>query len=504
MAGRSLQLSYSPHLAQAKVHRAFRDGARFVVVAAGRRWGKTRAGLEEARRRMLQQAHVVVRWVSPVHAQARARFRSMLALLREVEGGALLSRTNRTFFRLELENGSEIEFWSARDPERLRGEGLDFLVVDEAGYTDALTWYEVLRPMLSDTLGDALVIGTPRGRGQLLHTLFVRGQEGEHGWWSMRAPSWSSSRLSQEEIEAARRELPEDAFRQEFGAEFLEASAGVFKGIAKCIGGRLRPPEPGHSYVVGVDLAQTRDFTVLATLDVATRRLVDFQRVRGESYTQQITRILSTAERYNGAFVMIDETGVGKPVLDGLRATLGGPRRERAVDRRGGVAAGVRVQGVTLTQPMKQDVIQKLQVDLERQRVRFPEIPELVRELELYGYEMTRTGRISYSAPSGFHDDAVIALALANFALTDEQSAAADPLLRRLEAVQQRAAPFLHPMIGAVNTDTFAQHRRDLAEAAMLRRRWELGHYTDDEYEQLAQFELPIESVEEALRTISR
>ena len=417
---RTIRVAYTPHAGQAKLHAAFRAGERFVVAVCGRRWGKTRAALEECRRRMLSRPGVVVRWASPVYGQARARFREMLRLFRELDDA--IESSNKVELRIELRNGSEIAFWSVHDPDNLRGEGVNFMVVDEAGYIDAAVWSEALRPMLADTRGAALLIGTPRGRGQFLHQCATRASQGVRGWFLHHAPTWTSPRIAPEEIEAAREELPADAFAQEFGAEFLESAAGVFAGISRCVGGALEGPSPGRTYVLGVDLAQTRDFSVFLVLEAARRQVVHIERMRGVSYVEQVTRIIEVSRQYNSADVVVDETGVGRPVLDNLRVSLGRTRSETEVDRRGGFRLQApRVTGITLTQQTKQDLIQRLQLDIERARIRIPaECEVLIRELELYGYEMTRSGRISYSAPSGFHDDTVIALALAAFSVPRE------------------------------------------------------------------------------------
>ena len=420
MSSPTLRINYSPHPGQERIHKAFDAGARFVVAVCGRRWGKTRAGLEECRRRLHARPDTVVRWTSPTYRQAKARFREMAKLLRN--HGNWIASINKSDLRIELHNGSDIQFWSTQEPENLRGEGIDFLVVDEAGFVLALVWAEDLRPMLSDTLGGAYIVGTPRGRGQFLHQCSVRATSGTPGWSVIHAPTWDSPRIAAEEIEAARAELPADVFAQEYGAEFLDSAAGVFRGVRRCIGGQPEAPQQGRRYVIGVDLAQTRDFSVILTLDALTRQVVDLQRFRGVSYVEQVTMILETAKRYHNADILVDETGIGKPVLDNLRVSLGRPRTDTKPDRRGGLRRRApRVDGLVFTSQSKQDVIQKLQLDIERARIRIPAAFEvLVNELELYGYEMTRTGRISYGAPEGHHDDTVIALALAAYAIPRE------------------------------------------------------------------------------------
>ena len=91
----------------------------------------------------------------------------------------------------------------------------------------------------------------------------------------------------------------------------------------------------------------------------------------------------------------MDSTGVGDPIL------------EQALK------AGIKAEGFQFTNTTKQQLIEYLAVQLEQRKITFPYIPELIHELELFQYEMTRAGNIRYSAPQGYHDDCVIALALA-------------------------------------------------------------------------------------------
>jgi hypothetical protein len=414
---RRLRLPYTPHAAQLEVHAAL-ERDRFVVLAAGRRWGKSWLGLNHALRTCLTAPEREVRVTSPVFGQAKSRFRAMRRLLRDLDP-ALVERVHQGDLRIQFKNESAIQFWSTAEPDNLRGEGVHLLIVDEAGYVVASTWHEVLRPMLSDTAGRALVIGTPHGKRQLLHELYLRGEAGIPGWRSFRFPTSANPRIPAEEIAAARAEFPSDAFRQEYECEFLDSAAGVFKGVSSCIGGELEGPRPDRRYVVGVDLAAVQDFSVIAALEVETGQIVHFDRFRGVSYVHQVPRILDAARRYNNATLVVDETGVGRPVLDALRAILGRSREPDELPRAGGLrVARPDVVGVVLTNEVKQDAVTSLQLAIERRRIRIPaSCADLIRELDVFGYEMLPSGRVRYAAPAGFHDDCVIALALAVHAM---------------------------------------------------------------------------------------
>ncbi len=112
----------------------------------------------------------------------------------------------------------------------------------------------------------------------------------------------------------------------------------------------------------------------------------------------QRKRIVQLAQQYN-ARLLIDSTGVGDPVCDELH-------REN-----------VRVDGYKFTNATKKDLIENLSMMIENQKLTIPQIPELINELKLYGYKTTPSGNVQYGAPEGYHDDCVIALALAAWQL---------------------------------------------------------------------------------------
>jgi hypothetical protein len=111
----------------------------------------------------------------------------------------------------------------------------------------------------------------------------------------------------------------------------------------------------------------------------------------------QYSRIIDVARRYR-ATVVIDSTGLGDPVVDSISN------------------AGVRVSPYKISGTVaKQQLIDKLRVNIEKQRISFPQIPALKRELESYEYSISDSGTIKFSAPQGQHDDCVIACGLANW-----------------------------------------------------------------------------------------
>lgn len=369
-----------------------RHPARFRVLAAGRRWGKTRLGALLCLVEAIQGRRAW--WVAPTYKMAQVGWREITRLAAQVPGAEI----RRGDLVVLLPTGGEISVRSADRPDTLRGEGLDFLVLDEAAYADPETWSYVLRPALSDRQGRALLISTPKGLNWF-HVLFRRGTAGEPGLTAWRFPTSTNPHIPPEEIEEARRQLPELVFRQEYMAEFVDSQGAVFRSSILAAAFALEvpePPHPGRRYVAGIDLARTTDYTDVRVLDVTESPacLVHHARWQGEPWAVTADRVADILRRYN-ALGRIDATGVGDPVFEAIRQRW------------------PRVEAVRITAQTKTELVQNLVLALEQGQALLYREPALEAELAAYRAEETASGHVRYTAPEGMHDDAVMALALA-------------------------------------------------------------------------------------------
>lgn len=391
---------YKPHSGQLRIHRCKK---RFRVVACGRRFGKTLMACNELLRFALEHNNSNCAWVAPWFRQSKIAYRLIRRALAKADG--VIVHKSDSDLRLELANGSVIQFFSAENHDSIRGDGYHFLVIDEAG--DALSnpdvWQESIRPALSDTNGQALIIGTPKGRN-LFFQLFGRGEDPLYpDWQSFHAPTSDNPYIPASEIEKVKQEIPEDAFEQEYLARFLEEAAGVFKGLDRCIKGLLDTDykrEQGHFYVVGWDAAKFQDYSVVTVIDCHTKRLVHWHRINQVDYTVQIQMVARIAQEF-GAVVYMDVTGVGAPLAEQLKAA--------------GRSAGFQVEEYLFTNASKKVLIEKLQLAIQHGDIEIADIPVLINELRQFEYHRTPSGLISYEAPKGAHDDCVISLALSWF-----------------------------------------------------------------------------------------
>lgn len=383
---------YTPHPGQVPLHHSI---ARFRIATCGRRFGKTYACVNEIAKHALEHPRSMGWWVAPTFQQTKIAFRLLTQHFRD----ALAGPPSLSELRCEWVTGSVTQFRSADNFDALRGEGVHFLVMDEAAMIARDAWEKALRPTLADTNGRAIFISSPRGRNWF-HELWSRGQDRErwpdHESWQF--PTSANPYIPASEIEAARDTLPADVFRQEMEAQFLEDSAGVFRGLARCEAGTLLEPIAGHTYVIGWDPAKHADASVVTVVDEATGHVVAWERFLVAEYTRQMDAVESLCIRYNHARLLMDAThgSVGDPLVEQMR--------QRGLD----------ATGFAFTATSKQQLVEHLAVQIDRAAVTWPaELRVLRGELEVFRYEVTRAGNVRYSAPDGYHDDAVCSLALA-------------------------------------------------------------------------------------------
>lgn len=374
---------YQPHAGQWPVHRS---AARFRIACCGRRFGKTICFAAD----LIDKAAQVrgdYGWIGPTYQVTERGVDAFRLIASEV-----LSIKGNSPKVAVLPNESRVFFLSADNPDSARGYGFRGVVIDEAPYLHVDAWNYVIRPTIAQTQGWALVGGTPKGRNYF-YDMWTRGRAGEPGYDSFRFPSNANPFFPQTEYDEARRTLPSDVFRQEFEAEFLEDSAGVFRDVDLC----LRDEPCVHDeFVVGCDIAKHTDFTVQIAMCRKCGHCRSMERFNQLDWPVQKQRIRDFATRHHGKMVL-DSTGIGDPIFDDLRY------------------GGVAVDGYKLTSESKTQLIQSLIVAIEQREISWPSTwTVLTDELRRYEYQYTAAGKLSYNAPAGYHDDCVIALALAN------------------------------------------------------------------------------------------
>lgn len=408
---------YVPHKRQALMHAS---RARRRVLACGVRWGKTKGAAMEGVAAAMEPADYSIGWVVALTYELAERvFREIHRTFAEkFPHRIMLYRAHDMTLKVVNMGGgvSEIRGKTASSPASLLGEGLDWLIVDEAAQIPGSIWNSYLSQRLIDKQGWAIMISTPKGKGWF-YDMWRNGQPGPRkrsDWESWNAPSWTNPLLPRSAIVAERERLGSTSieFRQEYGAEFVEGAGSVFRNVRDVATGIVLPPgytgptadgrlvlDPLRTYVGGLDLAKVNDYTVYTIMD-DLHRVVFVDRFNKVDWSIQSVRLKSVSDRYGGPPTLVDSTGIGEPIFEAL------------------CAADLNVKPYVLSAGSKKVIIDNLALAFERKRIQLlqePIFPAMVDELELFQWSITNSGHVTSGSPVGYNDDCVISLALAEY-----------------------------------------------------------------------------------------
>lgn len=375
----------------AKQYAAFYNDARISVTEATTKAGKSVGGLTWLSEFGMTHARgQSLIWCSPVYSQARVMFDRLVRWFTKADPKRQSDWTdNRSELFVGLPGGARIFFKGSDNPNSIYGSDYAAGVIDE--FTRCLEdAYFAVRSTLTATRGPLRLIGNVRGRKNWGFKLARRAEAGEPGYSYHKitaADAVAAGVLDAQEIEDARRDLPERVYRELYLAEPSDDEGNPFGGssvINACTD--LRSESPAAVY--GVDLAKSVDWTWVIGLDASGRWTLS------ERWQSPWAETLERIERITaGVPIVVDSTGVGDPIVEGLQRGRGA------------------TTGFRFSSSSKQQIMERLAVALQRREITIPD-GALPAELEAYEYQYTRTG-VRYGAPEGMHDDGVCALALA-------------------------------------------------------------------------------------------
>jgi phage terminase large subunit len=280
------------------------DSTRFRVVVAGRRFGKTHLSIRELCKHAKEPGREVW-YVAPSYKMAKQIvWRKLKNKLQDLNW---VKKANETELTLQLRNGSVISLKGADNYDSLRGVGLDFIVLDEFADIDPEAWYETLRPTLSDKQGRALFIGTPKGIGNWAYEIYQNSIDNAN-WQSYSFTTIDGGRVPPEEIEAAKQDLDERTFRQEYLATFETFAGRIYYGFDRAANVKSwDKPIPDVVYI-GMDFNIDPMSAVIAVREGDKLYVIDEIRLFSSNTQEAVAEIKS---RYNRSkiFVYPDPAG---------------------------------------------------------------------------------------------------------------------------------------------------------------------------------------------------
>jgi len=321
--------------------------------------------------------------------------------------------------RFYFRNLSRILLLSALSMDKIRGYTSHMILIDEMAFIkdDEKLVLNVLYPMLSTTDGAMICSSTPWG----VNSMFYRVCHDPS--WSHHIATWEdayreglySKTFVETELKALRESNPQQ-FKIEYECEFIPDMDSWLSQdlIAKCVDGSLEYVDYGTQlegeFYAGVDLGKHQDYSVIAVLkrEDDVLKLIHLKRFPLETayasvigYLKGLYDNLKTIQS-----ILMDQTGVGEYIVEDVRNT------------------GLPVEGVILTAESKEQIMTYLKNIMMRGLLKYPYDRQLLHEMNVEKYELSKSGHVMFTHPSGTHDDMLWALALAVYASKSAQVSA--------------------------------------------------------------------------------
>lgn len=365
--------------------------ARFRICMFGRRWGKNALGVDEAMTAAL--AGQMVGWFEPTYKYFLESWRDLVSRLTPAAAPGGINEQQKY---IKLITGGSIEAWTCDTPDPGRSRRYHLAIINEAGIIRGLKslWESAIRPTLTDFSGRALFLGTPKGASHDFSVLYRKAEAPL--WEPFTGATLENPHIDHADVAQARLDLPPEIFAQEyegipaphggnpFGLDHIRACTISHPDQLAAIH-KLQPRAFGwdfarsHDYTVGIGLADEYE-------------VCRFHRWQGVDWGEQKARI-HDLNRAVPAWGDSTRSRVDDVIVQDLQRM------------------GTPIQGVAFSYPVRQALMQRLQVCIHQEKLKIPDGP-IIRELESFGYEQTARG-VKYTAPDGEHDDCAIALALA-------------------------------------------------------------------------------------------
>lgn len=388
-------IGFTPHPKQREIIlEILSSDAKYHIANVGRQFGKSMMGMNLLLYWALNNGPCKIMWVSPVYAQASKVQKELYAAIAK---SGIVASNNFSSNEITLKNGSYIIFRSAERYDNIRGETLDYAILDEAAFMKDEAWTEAIKPTLLVKGKKVLFISTPKGKNYF-YDLYQLGVSADHpNYRSYRGSSYDTPYIEKEEIDEAKRTLPEKVFLQEYLAEFIEGGGEVFTNLKKNQFSKW--PQPTGKVYCGIDLGKQEDYTVATFMD-ANGQVVDIYRDNGKEWTVMTSEILQRIRKWN-ATVMVEVNSIGDVIYEQIK--------KQWSDTHPFVTSG----------SSKNEIIEGLILDMNNIEVKIPNdtlFAVLNHELEIFTYEYNpKTRNIRYGHPAGMHDDTVMSLAISNY-----------------------------------------------------------------------------------------
>lgn len=399
----TLPHKFNPRPYQLPILKAWDSGLKRFILVWHRRSGKDKTIVAQFPKKMFERIGLYFYFL-PTYTQAdkviwkgadKDGFRFIDHFPKE-----LIKNKNDTEMRIELVNGSIVQFVGADNIDRIVGTNPVGVIFSEYSLMKSNVW-DFIRPILAENGGWAGFIFTPRGMNHAWNLLQMAKNSAD--WFVQILTVDDTKAISKEVLDQERAEMPQDLFEQEYYCKFIEGAGQFFKRVKNNVyDAQDEKPDPIRKYKIGIDLGKYQDFTVITVIDLMTFKVHKQERFNQLDWNTQEAKIEAIYRRYYSPVTTMDSTGLGDPIYDSL------------------VKKGLKnLVSFKFTEQSRKDLLNNLAIKIESGKISIPDDEELHAELLSMQYQLTENGKLKIMCPDGMHDDRVMSLALAVWELPD-------------------------------------------------------------------------------------
>ena len=371
--------------------------SRFNILCMGRRWGKSSLGQHLVAQHISQP----IGWFAPTYKLLEEAWRNITKVY-----APIITGKNMSSKRIDFVGGGSVDFWSLDNADTVaRGRAYKLVVLDEAAMAPNLedAWQQSIRPTLTDLEGGAWFLSTPKGLNYF-YELFQRGNSGDASWKSWQMPTSSNPYIRKSEIEAARLELPDIVFAQEYLAQFVTMDGGRVRREWLKYGESDLNPEKYMAVDLAISTKENADYTAAAVISRNNDGSIfvhDVQRFRG-GFGAVLEFVNSMAQKHNPRVIGIEQVQYQAAVVEELLRRTKLPVRGIVPDR----------DKLSRFQPLEARYQQGLVIhsrnlprEFEDELLSFPHSPhdDMVDALS-YAYTLVRTPPLTNRALRNFSE----------------------------------------------------------------------------------------------------